>query len=174
MSDCGCSTGFLVRLGRPDEYDRAKRVLDQGRHPGFIGRTSLGRWAVQGGLAFATWEDTDAAVVILNPRNSTLMALNVPPAHRGHGLGRALLAYARPNFARVIEAKVPWFTACGYTPIGNLKQGRSLNTQIMVRAELIDLAGRVHDRIGDRCRCCEQLESPGHRHRGAEHTGVGE
>lgn len=143
MADCTCATGLLVRLGRTDEYKAAKGLLNAGRHPSFIGRETVAKAATNGGLFFAQHDGQDVAVAIINPRVSTLLVLNVHPAHRSHGLGAAFLGFVRPNFARVLESAVPWFERQGYTPIGAMKQGRTLKTQIMVRAELPALAGRV-------------------------------
>lgn len=69
--------------------------------------------------------------------------LNVHPDHRSHGLGSAVLAYLQCNFARVVESAVPFFERNGYTSIGVMKQGNRLNTQIMIKQSLMNLAGRV-------------------------------
>ncbi len=158
-NDCDCQSRFTVRIGRASDYDRAKQLLNKGRHPAFIGRTSLGRWAEQGGLVFATLEDQDIAVAAINTRNGTLMVLNIHPDHRSHGLGSVFIDYLKPNFARVVESAVPWFERQGYTALGEWKQGRSLRTRVMARNGLFDVAGRVASRIGDTCHCTEH-DSP--------------
>jgi GNAT superfamily N-acetyltransferase len=160
LTVCDCATGFVIRVGRGNEYRRAKRLLGVGRHPVFVGRDVVRRNALDGGLLFAVVDGADAAVALVNTKNSTLLVLNVHPAHRGHGLGAAFLAYLRPNFARVIENRVEWFARLGYIAVGEPKQGRTFATQVMVRAELTELAGRVRDLLGDRCRCAEQPEGP--------------
>lgn len=90
-----------------------------------------------------TFAGFDVAVAVVNPRYNCLLVLNVHPRHRSHGLGSALLAYLQCNFARVLESAIPFFERNGYTGIGEMKQGNSLNTQIMVKRSLLDLAGRV-------------------------------
>lgn len=138
---CTCATHLLVRGGRQSEYKAAKDLLNVGRHPAFIGRDTVSKSALNGGLFFAQYEGRDVAVAIVNPRVSTLLVLNVHPEHRSHG--RAFLEFVRPNFARVVENAVPWFERNGYISIGEMKQGRTLRTQIMVRGELPALAGRI-------------------------------
>ena len=155
--DCDCATRFTVRVGRTNEYRRAKRILDRARHPTFVGRSTVLRAAQDGGLLFYMVGDEDVAVTVINARNSTLLALSVIGEHQGHGLGGAILEYLRPNFARVIESKVGWFEARGYISIGEPKIGRKFKTQIMVRAKLRELAGRVRHIVGDTCRCHECL-----------------
>lgn len=141
MADrCTCAENLLVRLGRTSEYKAAKDLLNAGRHPSFIGRETVAKAASNGGLLFAQHGGQDVAVAIINPRVSTLLVLNVHPAHRSHGLGSAFLGFVRPNFARVLESAVE---RQGYVAIGDMKQGRTLRTQIMVRAELPGLAGRI-------------------------------
>ncbi len=141
--DCDCSRNFLVEIGRETDYRRMKTLLNTGRHPSFVGQSTCRSSAQQGGLIFATLEGVDVAVGLVKPAKSVFIALNVHPAHRSHGLGTAFLHYLRPNFARVIERNVPWFESRGYVPLGQMKQGKSLKTQIMVRGELIPLAGRL-------------------------------
>lgn len=159
-SSCDCASRFLVRVGRTDEYRRAKRLLDQGKHPTFLGRQTVLRSAQDGGLLFYTLHGFDVAVTVVNARNSTLLAMNVLPSHREHGLGCAVMEYLRPNFVRAIDNKVSWFERRGYISVGEPKQGRKFKTQIMVRAELRELAGRVRAVVGDVCRCAD----PAHQH----------
>jgi GNAT superfamily N-acetyltransferase len=158
----GTFAELQVVLGRPDEYERAKRLLNQGRHPAFIGRGTVQRNAIQGGLLFAQVHGQDAAVALIGIRNGTLLVLNVLPAHRGAGLGRKFVEFLRPNFARVVESAVPFFEGCGYKSIGKSKQGRTLKTQIMVRSELIGLAGRLQQTHGDHCPCAHDAGPSGH------------
>lgn len=142
-----------VVLGRPNEYARAKGILNRGKHPTFIGKTMVQRNAIQGGLLFYIVEGKDAAVALVNVRNSTLLVLNVLPEFRGHGVGAKFLNLVRPNFARVVEFAVPWFERQGYAKIGEPKKGRKLFTQIMARKELFALAGRVANIFAYGCRC---------------------
>jgi hypothetical protein len=53
-----------------------------------------------------------------------------------------------PNFVRAIEDKVPWFEWLGYRRIGKMKRGISLNTQVLARAALFDLAGNLRKAWG--------------------------
>lgn len=133
---------WLPQLGRAADYSRVRRLLDAGRHPSFIGPAKVEEVANRGGLHLAVVGQSDAALALINARAS-LIALCVHPDFRGHGLGGEFLAYLSPNWARVIEGTVPWFAARGFTPVGALKQGRKLRTQVMVRSDLIGLAGRL-------------------------------
>lgn len=83
------------------------------------------------------------AVALINPRLNVLLVLNVLPEHRSHGLGSAALRYLQCNFARVLSTVVPWFERNGYVSMGKLKKGNRLYTQVMVKASLIPLAGRM-------------------------------
>ena len=146
-----------VELARPDEYQRAKRLFNQGRHPAFIGRDTLARAASQGGLLFLRDDagGRDIAVALIGMRNGTLLAFNVHPDYRAFGVGSWFLRYLTPNFARVVEFAVPWFERNGYVRLGALKKGRSLNTQIMVRRGLLTVAGKLSRTHGRRCPCAE-------------------
>lgn len=134
---------FTIALGRLSEYSRAKRLLDRGHHPIYIGRGQFDGYAKHGGCLFVVVAGEDAGVAIVSPRLSVLIALNVLPDWRARGLGGAVLSYLTPNWARVLEDAVPWFTARGYRSVGALKQGRRYRTQVMVRSDLIGLAGRL-------------------------------
>lgn len=148
---------LAVELGAPSAYRRAKALLNAGRHPGYVGPQMTARAAIHGGLLFAVAtggaRSQDAAVAVVNPRNSTLLVFNVRPRFRGEGVGAWFLEYLRPNFARVVESAVPWFQRRGYIPLGAAKQGRKLSTQIMVRQELIALSGRAASCLGPACTC---------------------
>lgn len=146
-------SGMQIVLGRPNEYARAKRLLNRGKHPAFIGRQTVERNAAQGGLLFAQIAGQDAAVAVIGIRNGTLLVLNVSPDYRGSGLGHKIIDFLRPNFARVLESAIPFFESCGYRAIGKPKQGRSLKTQIMVRSELLGLAGKLAHTHAGRCPC---------------------
>lgn len=96
-----------------------------------------------GGVFVFSHAGIDVACACVNPKTNTLMVLNVLPEHRSHGLGSALLRYLQANFARVVESAVPFFERNGYTAVGAMKCGNSLNTQVMVKSSLIPLAGRL-------------------------------
>ena len=155
MTECDCAISFAVDLGRPYDHRRFKSILNAARFPTFVGPTMIQRNAINGGLIFFKKDNLDIAGALVNPHLSILLTLAVHPFHQGHHLGTAIMNYLRPTWARVIESKVGWFKKQGYVSIGNPKQGRKLITQIMVRSELITLAGRLHHCIGDHCRCLE-------------------
>ena len=96
-----------------------------------------------GGCTIFRHANQDIAVSIVNPMKNVLLVLTVDPLHRSHGLGTAILKYVQANFARVLESAVPFFERNGYTKVGELKTGKSLNTQVMIKSSLIALAGRI-------------------------------
>lgn len=132
-----------MRLARAHEYPAWKKILDAGRHPAFIGKSTMMRNANNGGALFYELDGAAVAVSLINPHYGILLALNVRPEHRGHGLGDAIVKFLVPNFVRAIESKVEWFERRGYKRIGKLKRGISLNTQLMARAALFSLAGNL-------------------------------
>jgi len=134
---------FSVEVGWPAEYRRAKVLLNRGRHPTFIGRDMVANCATNGGLLFFVIDGVDAAVALVRPSGSVLLVLNVSPSYRGGGLGDAILNYIKPNFVRSIRGATRWFTQRGYTVVGEPKQGRSFITDLLVRTNLIGLAGRL-------------------------------
>lgn len=153
MSDCVCASRWVPQAARVGEYARVKTLFNAGRHPAFMGPNQVDRMIALGGVWFASLDGVDVAAAIVHPRRSVLIALNVSPKHRGHGLGSVFLRYLAPNWARVIEDRVPWFEAQGFQSVGQLKQGRALRTQIMVRSDLIGLAGRLDARLSAGGQC---------------------
>lgn len=143
VQTCKCATQFQVKLARQDEYHIFKKLLDIGHHPAFIGRSTYERYAGNGGALFYEYERQAVAVSLINPRLGVLIALNVHPTHRKHGLGAAAVAFLMPHFVRAIESKIEWFTTLGYKSVGAAHSGISLRTQLMVRSRLFDLAGNV-------------------------------
>lgn len=139
---CDCAHNFRLHLLRPDEYRRVKRLLDIGKHPTYIGPELYKRAALQGGVVVYSFGGVDVAVSIINPRLGNMTVLCVAPDHRGHGLGSAIVRYLIPNFVRALESSAGWFAKLGYLPVCT-KRGRTLNTTIMVRGELLKLAGRL-------------------------------
>jgi len=99
--------------------------------------------ARNGGAFVFTADGLDVRCAIVNPRLNVLLVLNVHPAHRAHGLGKAIVDYLQCNFARVVKSAIPFFEKCGYKSIGKLKKGNRLYTQIMVRESLLSFAGRM-------------------------------
>ena len=125
------------------DYARVKRILNVGRHPTFIGRNLVSRCAMNGGVFVAVLDSQDLAVAVVNPAINCLLVLNIHPAHRSHGLGAAILRYLQCNFARVLESAVPFFERNGYQSVGSMHQGKTLKTQVMIKSDLISLAGRI-------------------------------
>lgn len=142
-SSCPCAREFVTQLVRPDQWRMAKHVFDRGKHPAFLGRDVISFYARNGGSILFLHLGEPVAVAIVNTKHGVLLALNVLPDHRGHGLGAAIVDYLMPNFARVLDSKVPWFRRRGYTSVGEQKRGLRHRTQIMVRSGLIPLAGRL-------------------------------
>lgn len=140
---CRCAEGFEAVQAHEDEYRRIKRILDRGKHPTFIGRSLVLKCTRNGGCTIFRFGGEDIGVSIVNPMKNVLLVLNVDPRHRSHGLGTAILHYVQANFARVLESAVPFFERNGYTCVGALKRGNSLNTQVMIKSALIPLAGRL-------------------------------
>lgn len=153
-------------LGRPEEYDRAKRILNAGRHPTFIGRDLVRRNARNGGLLFFLVGEQDAAVAIVNPRISSLLVLCVRPEFRSQGVGKWAMAFLRPNFIRALESSVPYFERLGYVGFGKWKNGKTLRTRIMVRDEIRSLSGRLRQLEA------KTDEGPGRIGVAAEHLGA--
>ena len=144
---CDCATRFDVRLARNSDYAAFKRLLDVGRHPAFIGRQCFATNADNGGALLYEFDGRVVAASLINPHYGILLALHVHPEHRGHGLGKSIMRFLMPNFARVVEDKVPWFESIGYVAVGKMKQGIRLRTQVMARAALFELAGRLQGRL---------------------------
>lgn len=140
-SSCDCAESFVVI--QTSDYRRVKAILNQGRHPTFIGRQQVLCAARNGGVLVFCHAGKDVAVALVNPRLNVLTVLCVLPLHRRHGLGSACLTYLQCSFARVLEAAVPFFERNGYVSVSKLKRGRSLNTQVMVRKDVMELAGRI-------------------------------
>jgi hypothetical protein len=142
---CKCASEYRIILIKPDieSYTRVKRILNRGQHPAFIGKRTVGLSANNGGVLVFNHNGKDVAVAILNTRINSLIVLNVIPEHRKHGLGAAIINYCKPTWIRALSSVAPYFEKLGYTPIGKVKQGRKLATQIMVRKGLIDLSGRL-------------------------------
>lgn len=125
-----------MEIGGENEYGRAKRILDKGKHPAFVGRNTIISHARNGGLFFAVCEEKDIGIVVLNPKKNNLLVLNILPEYRGKGIGKFLVDYFKSNFARVIETKVDFFTKRGYVPLGKPKKGKKYLTYIMIRESI--------------------------------------
>lgn len=141
--NCLCAKGFSVRLGRKEQYAEFKKMLDIGKHPAFIGKGMFARYSDNGGALFYEFQSKILAVSLVNPHHGILIALNIHPEHRGHGLGSAIVKFLMPNFVRALESRIEFFKRFGYISVGELKHGQSLNTQVMARGNLFKLAGRL-------------------------------
>jgi GNAT superfamily N-acetyltransferase len=141
--ECDCASRFNVRLARASDYPAFKKLLNAGSHPAFIGKNTMMRNSINGGALFYDLDGEAVAVSLINPHYGILLCLNVRKEHRGHGLGAAIVNFLMPNFVRALENKAPWFESLGYRRIGDLKRGIRLNTQVMARAALFDLAGKL-------------------------------
>ena len=110
----------FVMLGGA-EYDRAKKILDRGRHPGFIGRELFYRCATSGRAIVAVIDGDDAGLALVV--KDKLMALNAPPPSRG--VGSALMRHLQPKWVRAIEEKVGFFERLGYKRVGAALVGQN-------------------------------------------------
>ena len=140
---CQCRIRFSVRIGRAEDYQQAKNILNRGHHPTYIGPHMVRRSARNGGLIFFDFHSERLAVAVINAHHNILLVLNVIPEHRSHGLGTAIMQYLQVNWVRAIESAVPFFEHLGYIKIGEPKQGRQFITWLMVRKDLIELSGRL-------------------------------
>ena len=145
-SDCRCALDFRIHVGGDsrEEYLKARRLFNKGRHPAFVGPDMVQKNARNGGLLFFVYRSKSVGVAVINAKKGVLLALNILPEHRSHGLGSAVINYLMPNFARVTEQASPWFESQGYKKVGKWMMGRKLMTCVMVRKRLFDLAGRLN------------------------------
>lgn len=134
---------YEVQVGRQTEYARLRHILNRGKHPTYIGSDMTAHAAKNGGLFFFLVDGADAACALVNPSYNGLLVLCVIPSHRKSGLGSAIVRFLKCNWVRALESAVPFFTRLGYVSVGAIKKGRTLRTQVMVRQDLIGLAGRL-------------------------------
>lgn len=127
----------FVALG-PGDYDRAKRVLNRARHPGFVGREYYFRCATSGHAILAVEDGADLGVALVE--KGKLGALSVVPEARSRGVGAALVVHARPNFVSAIEDRVGFFERLGYKRVGPAAPGKNgkLAVQLMERVGDVD------------------------------------
>jgi GNAT superfamily N-acetyltransferase len=119
-------------------------LLNVGKHPVFVGEEMVSRNAVNGGLWFAV--DTvgvDIGVALIDPKYSNLLVMSVHPQARGRGIGKHIVRFLAPNYIRSVESAEPFFAALGYVAVGDYFQGRKLRTRILVREDVLRLAGRL-------------------------------
>jgi hypothetical protein len=103
----------------PGDYDRAKSILNRGKHPGFVGRELFYRCATSGRAVVAVLDEQDVGVALVV--KDKLQALNTPL--QGRGIGSALMRHLRPRWVSSIEEKVSFFIALGYRRVGEAKVG---------------------------------------------------
>jgi hypothetical protein len=92
---------------RPDEYDRAKKVLNAAKHPGFVGRELFYRCATTGQAVIAVLDTKDVGVALI--AKGKLQALSVDVRCQGHGVGAQLVNHLQPQWVQAIAEKISWF-----------------------------------------------------------------
>lgn len=107
----------------PDDYERAKRVFDAAKHPGFIGRELVFRAAKQGQAVIAVLEGADVGVALV--AKEKLLALSVALSAQGRGIGPALMRHTKPAWVSAIETRVGFFEKLGYSRVGAPKVGQN-------------------------------------------------
>jgi GNAT superfamily N-acetyltransferase len=124
-----------VNLG-PDEYDRAKAVLNKAKHPGFVGRELFFRCATSGVCCLAVVDGQDMGVALI--AKGRLQALSIIAAAQGKGVGSALMQRLKPEWVQSIAARVSFFEKLGYKAFGPAKIGQNGKhaTQLMQRGEM--------------------------------------
>lgn len=121
----------------PDEYDRAKKVLNAARHPGFIGRELFFRCAKERGAVLAVLDGEDVGVLLV--AKDKACALSVITRVQGRRVGTTLLAHLKPRWATVIAERVSWFEGAGYRPIGAMSVGKNGKHA----TQLMELSGEI-------------------------------
>jgi hypothetical protein len=118
-----------VTLG-PGDYDRAKKVFDRAKHPGFIGRELYFRCATTGTATIATLDGADVGVALI-AKHHRLLALSV--VSKGGGIGTAMMRHLKPRWVSAIDEKKTWFARLGYVDEGPAKigQGGKHSVQLM-------------------------------------------
>jgi len=161
---CDCAQRVVFKLGRTADYMRAKTILNRAQHPTFIGRASFARWAGGGGLIFATLDDDDVGVSLINTNNDSWQVMSIVRQHQGHGLGGAFARYLTPSWARVPENRVSVFEGYGYVKVGVGWQARAQRVFLMVRAHLLDVPHRLAEQRSDRTCSCHLHDVPHDEH----------
>jgi GNAT superfamily N-acetyltransferase len=129
------STNLFFSPLQQGDYERCKRVLNAARHPGYVGREMFWRCATTGGATVAVLEGKDVGVSLVAGKK--LLVLSVIQSAQRCGIGRRLLAHARPAWVSAIQSRVPWFEARGYVCVGAPKVGMNGKhaVQLMSRDE---------------------------------------
>lgn len=120
----------------PVEYERAKKVFDRAKHPGFIGRELVFRAATKGIVCVAVIDGVDSGIAIVVA--DKLCALSVIVTAQGRGVGPALMTRLRPRWVSAIDERVGFFEKLGYARFGAPKVGQNGKhaTQLMQRGDL--------------------------------------
>jgi hypothetical protein len=111
----------FISLG-PDDYDRAKKVLNLAKHPGFVGRAGFVgreqyyRCATHGTCTIAVVDGKDVGVALI--AKEKLQALSVIIKAQGMGIGAALVDRMKPRWVNCIGERVAWFEKRGYKTVG--------------------------------------------------------
>lgn len=100
----------------PGDYDRAKKILNRAKHPGFVGRELFYRCATNGIACVARVGPDDLGVALIT--KNKLQALSVVTAGQGKGIGTALIARTTPKWVNAIVSRVSWFERLGYRCVG--------------------------------------------------------
>lgn len=124
----------------PGEYERAKKVFDRAKHPGFVGRELFWRCATTGVACIAVIEDVDTGIALV--AKDKLQALSVIVAAQGSGAGTALMARLKPKWVNAIGERVAWFEKRGYRPYGAARVGQNGKhaTRLMERIDEVETA----------------------------------
>jgi len=132
----------IVQL-KSSEYKRAKKILDEARYPAFVGVMYFQKIARNGGAFVAMIDDTDAGCALVNVGQCSLQVLAVHRNYQKRGIGKAMVDFLMPNWVRSLESAIPFFESMGYEPVGEYYPGKKFRTRVMVRRDLLSLAGRL-------------------------------
>lgn len=130
----------FVPLG-PGDYDRAKKIFNEAKHPGFIGREMVYRAATTGQACVAALDEKDVGVALI--AKGKLLALSVVKAAQGRGVGGALMAHLQPEWVSAIAEKISWFEKQGYESVGAAKVGQNGKTSVQLMRRRADASAAV-------------------------------
>lgn len=121
----------------PGDYDRAKKILNAAKHPGFVGRELFFRCATTGQVAVAVDDDSDAGVAMV--AKGKLLALSVDVKCQGRGIGQALMARTQPEWVSAIAERIGWFEKLGFQAVGAPKVGQNGKTAVQLMQRKSDV-----------------------------------
>lgn len=124
----------------PDDYERAKTVLNKAKHPGFVGRELFYRCATTGVVCIAVVDDVDCGVAMV--AKEKLQALSVVVAAQGRGVGQALISRLKPKWVNAIGERIGFFEKLGYKQVGAPRVGQNgkHSTQLLQRDDSSEVA----------------------------------